>query len=121
MTIGVGAVENPLVGFPSGGGRRSSVHGRGSVHTAPDSRTMRANFHHLTGRYQLKSVHNSPATLEAHTGEPLSGSGHGLLREDDFGRELVPVGVKQRDQRSSTSRFFTFSSIFRSRRSDLNR
>jgi hypothetical protein len=51
-TTGVGACGKPALWFSK---RRwaavFAVHGRGSVHAVTDSRTMRENFHHLTGHY----------------------------------------------------------------------
>ena len=47
----MGARENALCGFPSSGGRRSSVHGCGSVHAVVELREDVRELHHLTGHY----------------------------------------------------------------------
>jgi hypothetical protein len=39
-------VENPLCGFPSRGGRRSFVHGGGSVHAVVELREDASELHH---------------------------------------------------------------------------
>jgi hypothetical protein len=44
-------VENPRYGFPSRGGRRSFVHGGGSVHAVVELREDASELHHLTGHY----------------------------------------------------------------------
>ena len=53
---GVGACGNRSPLFPSGGGQRSSVHGRVSAQATVDSRTVSANFNHLTGHYRSRAV-----------------------------------------------------------------
>jgi hypothetical protein len=44
-------VENLFCGFPSSGGRRSSVHGCGSVHAVVELREGVRDLHQLTGHY----------------------------------------------------------------------
>jgi hypothetical protein len=44
-------VEHLLSGFPSSGGRRSSVHGCVSVHAVVELREDVRELHHLTGHY----------------------------------------------------------------------
>jgi len=46
-------VENRSPVFQAAVDGALSVHGRDSVHAIADSRTMRVNFHHLTGRYHM--------------------------------------------------------------------
>jgi hypothetical protein len=46
--------------FPSSGGRRSPVHGCGSVHAMVELREDVRELHHLTGHYLAVSDNNRP-------------------------------------------------------------
>jgi len=47
----VWALVETALWFPSSGGRRSSVHGCGSVHAVIELKEGVRDLHHLTGRY----------------------------------------------------------------------
>jgi Flp pilus assembly protein TadD len=82
----------PLSRFPSGGGRRSSVHGRVSVHAVVDSRTVSANFNHLTGHYQRAAQAfgflQAAALLAPNSEDIIHGVGRALM---DLKREAEAV------------------------------
>jgi hypothetical protein len=73
--------------FPSSGGRRSSVHGCGSVHAVVELRKDVRELHHLTGHYHDRQNGNENQTAFDAVQRVISATGTAEA-EPDFGSQL---------------------------------